>query len=303
MVATARGRADTHLAADIHQTAERIDVGRILWVASYPKSGNTWMRAFVANLLLAKDRPLSLNEIGEACASEANLAWFTPLLGSHERDVEQVSHQRIMELRPRAQKRIAEVNTNDVFIKTHNCHGDYLGYPLIRGDVTLGALYIVRDPRDVVISAADHWAMSIDEMLDAMADTSMETAPMPGRQVFEKVASWSGHVASWTGGKARNRMVLRYEDLLRDPIKQFTKVGVGTGLSRDRERIRQVVAWTSFNKLREMESKEDFVERSQNQERFFRSGTAGNWREHLTPKQVARIERDHGEVMHRFGYL
>lgn len=261
------------------------------------------MRAFVANLLLAKDRPLSLNEIGEACASEANLGWFTPLLGSHENDVEKLSQQRIMELRPHAQRRIASVNSNDVFIKTHNCHGEYLGYPLIQKDVTLGALYIVRDPRDVVISAADHWALSIDEMLDAMADTSMETAPMPGRQVFEKVASWSGHVASWNAGKARNRMVLRYEDLLRDPIKHFTKVAISTGLSRDRDHIRQVIQWTSFKQLRDMESKEDFVERSENQERFFRSGTAGNWRQQLTPKQVARIEHDHGEVMRRFGYL
>jgi hypothetical protein len=278
-------------------------VSRILWVASYPKSGNTWMRAFVANLLLAKDRPLSLNEIGEACASEANLAWFTPLLGRRETDAERLSQQRIMELRPRTQKRIVEVNKNDVFVKTHNCHGEYLGYPLIRQDVSLGALYIMRDPRDVVISAADHWGLSIDEMLDAMADSSMETAPMPGRQVFEKVASWSGHVASWTGGKARNRMVLRYEDLLRDPIKHFTKVAMSTGLSRDRDRIRQVIQWTSFKQLRDMETKEDFVERSQNQERFFRSGTAGNWREQLTPKQIARIERDHGEAMRRFGYL
>mgnify|MGYP006293165963 CR=1 FL=1 len=278
-------------------------MGRILWVASYPKSGNTWMRAFVANLLLAKDQPLSLNEIGEACASEANLAWFTPLLDSRDDDVEALSHQRIMELRPAAQRRIAQVNKSDVFIKTHNCHGTFLGEPLILNEVTLGALYIVRDPRDVVVSAADHWGLTIDEMLDAMADTSMETAPMPGRQVFEKVACWSGHVGSWCGGKARNRMILRYEDLLADPLKHFTRVATKTGLSRDRERVRQVVDWTRFNKLREMETKEDFVERSQNQERFFRSGKAGNWRAQLSPKQVARIERDHGEVMRKFGYL
>jgi hypothetical protein len=277
-------------------------VGKIFWVASYPKSGNTWMRAFIANLLMAKDRPLSLNEIGEACVSEANVLWFTPMLGSHE-PPDELSHQRIMELRPRAQRRIAEVNKNDVFIKTHNCHGEFLGHSLIRHDVTLGAVYIVRDPRDVAISAADHWGITIDEMVDGLSNTGFETAPIPNRQVFEKLSTWSGHVTSWTGGKSRRRLVLRYEDLLHDPIKHFSKLAMGIGLSRDRERIRQVVEWTSFRKLREMEEKEDFIERSENSERFFRTGTSGNWRKHLTPKQAARIEREHGEVMRRFGYL
>ena len=276
---------------------------KIFWIASYPKSGNTWMRAFLANLLMAKDYPLSLNEIGEACASEANIAWYTPLLPGHQKCVEDLTHGQVMELRPKAQQRITEVNKNDVFIKTHNLHGLFCDRPLIRDDLTLGFLYIVRDPRDVVISAADHWGLTIDEMLDCMAEPAAETAPMPGRQVFEKLGTWSMHVDSWTSGKTRKRLTVRYEDLLADPIKYFTKLGTGLGLSRDRERIRQVIEWTSFKKLREMESKEDFIERSANSERFFRSGKAGNWREQLTPKQVARIERDHGEVMRRFGYL
>ena len=277
-------------------------MGKIFWIASYPKSGNTWMRAFVANLLLADGQPLSLNEIGEACVSESNILWFTPLLKGHE-SPNDLSQKRVMELRPQAQKRIAAVNKTDVFIKTHNCHGEFLGHPLIRHDVTLGAVYVVRDPRDVVISAADHWGFSINEMIDCLSNVAFETAPLPDRQVFEKLSSWSGHVASWTGGQSRRRIVLRYEDLLRDPFKHFSKLAMGIGLSRDRERIRQVIEWTSFRKLREMEDKEDFIERSEYSERFFRSGTSGNWRKQLTPKQVARIERDHGKVMRRFGYL
>jgi hypothetical protein len=276
---------------------------KIFWIASYPKSGNTWMRAFLANLLLAKDRPLSLNEIGQACASEANIGWYAPLLTGEEATPETLTHQRIMELRPRAQQRISDVNKNNVFIKTHNVHGAYLGYPLIRDDLTLGYVYIVRDPRDVLLSAADHWGLTIDEMLDCLGDAGSETAPMPGRQVFEKISSWSMHATSWSRGNMRNRVILRYEDLLYDPIKHFTKLGRGLGLSRDRERIRQVIEWTSFRKLREMESTEGFVERSDNQQRFFRSGTAGNWRKQLTPKQVARVEREHGDTMRKFGYL
>ncbi|MBK1696898.1 sulfotransferase domain-containing protein [Rhodovibrio salinarum] len=276
---------------------------KIFWVASYPKSGNTWMRAFLANLLMAKEHPLSLNEIGEACASEANIAWYLPLLKGHQSSLEDLSHPEIMELRPKAQKRITEVNKNDVFIKTHNLHGLLHDKPLIRDDLTLGFLYIIRDPRDVVISGADHWGVTIDEMLDCMAEPTAETAPMPGRQVFEKLGTWSMHVDSWMSGETRKRLSVRYEDLLRDPIKYFTKIGMGLGLSKDRARIQQVVEWTSFSKLREMESQEDFVERSVNSERFFRSGKAGGWRKQLSPKQVARIERDHGEVMRRFGYL
>lgn len=278
-------------------------MGKIFWVASYPKSGNTWMRTFLANMLLGKDRPLSLNEIGDACASEANIHWYLPLLQSHDEDVDSLSQRRIMELRPRAQQRIVDVNKTDVFIKTHNCHGEYLGFPLIRRDVTLGAVYIVRDPRDVVISAADHWGLTIDEMLDGMDDLSMETAPVPQRQVFEKVSSWSGHVHSWTHKKATNLAVFRYEDLLADPVKHFSKLATSIGLSKDKNRIRQVVEWTSFKQLQKMEQEEGFIERSDNSERFFRSGKAGGWRKQLKPKQVARIERAHAEQMRRFGYL
>jgi hypothetical protein len=277
---------------------------KIFWVASYPKSGNTWMRAFLANMLLAKDRPLSLNEIGEACASEANIYWYTPLLKDSDAEIDSLGPERLMELRQRAQQRIVGVNKNDVFIKTHNFNGMYLGYPLIRPEHTMGAVYIVRDPRDVVVSAADHWGLPIDEMIKALAAPETETAPMPGRQVFEKLSSWSGHVHSWTGGKQRwPTLVFRYEDLLADPVKYFGQLAKSLGLAKDPARVRQVVEWTSFKQLRTMENQEGFIERSDHSERFFRAGKSGQWRQHLTAGQVARIEHDHGEQMRRFGYL
>jgi hypothetical protein len=277
-------------------------VAKIFWVASFPKSGNTWMRAFLANMLLAKDRPLSLNEIGKACASEANVTWYRPLLREDESDIYALSNRRVMELRPSAQKRITEVNNNDVFIKTHNINGKYCGFPLIRKDVTLGSVYIVRDPRDVVISAADHWGMTIDEMLDAMVHPAFRTENGDGL-VFELISTWSDHVASWAGIKAKNHMTVRYEDLLADPVRHFGKLAKGIGLSQDLAPIRQVVEWTSFNKLRQMEEQEGFAERSNYSERFFRSGKSGNWRKTLTSAQVARIEREHGKVMRKLGYL
>jgi hypothetical protein len=277
---------------------------KIFWVASYPKSGNTWMRAVLANLLLAKDRPLSLNEIGEACASEANVHWYLPLLKSRDETVDDLPQERVMELRQRAQQRIVGVNKNDVFIKTHSVNGTYLGYPLIRPEFTMGAVYIVRDPRDVVVSAADHWGLSLDEMVGALAAPETETAPMPGRQVFEKVSAWSWHVQSWTGQKLPwPTLVFRYEDLLADPVTQFGRLAKSVGLSRDPARIRQVVEWTSFENLQTMENQEGFIERSDYSERFFRAGKAGQWRQHLSAGQVARIEHDHGKQMRRFGYL
>ena len=284
------------------QEGQTSTVAKIFWVASYPKSGNTWMRAFLANMLLAKDRPLSLNEIGKACASEANVKWFEPLLADNESDIYALSSRRIMQLRPRAQKRITEVNANDIFIKTHNIHGKYAGFPLIRKDVTLGSVYIVRDPRDVVISAADHWGMSIEKMLDAMVSPGFGTGNHDGL-VFEVMSTWSDHVASWAGIKAKNHLTVRYEDLLQDPIRHFGKLAAGIGLSQDPARIRQVVEWTSFKQLRQMEEAEGFAERSTYSERFFRSGQSGNWRKTLTSAQVARIEREHGKVMRKLGYL
>ena len=138
----------------------------ILWLASYPKSGNTWMRSFLANLILDEAEPLALKRISEVCPSEPSEVWFRPL---SPRPPGELTPSEVAALRVRAQERAVSLNKNVIPMKTHSYLGEDSGHPIFSMKATFGAVYIIRDPRDVVISAADHVGLTLDAMIDKLA--------------------------------------------------------------------------------------------------------------------------------------
>lgn len=272
----------------------------ILWLASYPKSGNTWTRAFLANLILDPPEPLPLKRIGEICPSEPAEVWFRPL---SPRPVHELSAAEIAALRVTAQERAVSLNKNVIPMKTHSYLGEDCGHPIFSMRATMGALYIIRDPRDVVISAADHFGLSLDDMIVKMADPHASCAAMPGTIVHELQSSWSNHVESWTKWNHPGIVTVRYEDLLADPLHQFKHIAKRFGITKDAARVKRAVEFSSFKQLQKMEAEQGFVERSTHSEKFFRSGRSGGWQGKLTAEQAKRIELDHGAQMKRFGYL
>ena len=272
----------------------------ILWLASYPKSGNTWMRVFLANLILNEPEPLPLKRINEVCSSEPNEVWFKALT---KKPVRELSERKVAELRTRAQERAVGLNRNIMPMKTHSLCGRDHGHPIISVKATVGVIYIVRDPRDVAVSAADHYGLTIDQTIEMMADHRARGRGTPGNTVHELMGSWSDHVRSWTGWKHTPMIVLRYEDMLADSLGQLGLVARKLGITQDAERIRRAVAFSSFKTLQGQEAESGFIEKSLHSRRFFRAGRAGGWRESLSPAQAAAIEGIHGEQMRRFGYL
>ncbi len=272
----------------------------ILWLASYPKSGNTWMRAFLANLILDAPEALPLKRIGEVCPSEPAEMWFKPLVKGAVADL---AAAEVAELRTKAQERAVSLNKNVVPMKTHSYFGEDCGHPIFSMKATFGAVYIIRDPRDVALSGADHFGKTVDEMIEWMADPMALAMAMAGTIVHELQSSWSNHVESWTKWNHPGIFVVRYEDLLADPVDQFGRVARHFGIAKDAARIKKAVEFSAFKQLQKAEAEEGFVERSVHSEKFFRSGRSGGWRDKLTPEQAARIERDHAAQMKRFGYL
>lgn len=272
----------------------------ILWLASYPKSGNTWMRAFLANLILDATEPLPLQRIGQICPSEPAEVWFKSL---SSRPVPELGAKDVAALRVQAQERAVSLNKNVIPMKTHSYFGEDYGQPIFSMQATLGAIYIIRDPRDVVLSAADHFGKSLDEMIAKMADPASLAAAMPGTIVHELISSWSNHVESWTKWNHPGIYTVRYEDLLADPLDQFGRIARRFGIAKDTARIERAIDHADFKRLKKMETEEGFTERSLHSQRFFRSGKSGGWREKLTAEQVSRLEQDHGAQMKRFDYL
>jgi hypothetical protein len=137
----------------------------ILWLASYPKSGNTWMRIFLANLILNEPEPVPFERINSICPGEAHEDWFKPFT---DRPVSELSRVEIAKLRWRAQMRAAKLMKHILPLKTHNYLGEDCGYPLIAMEGTRAAIYILRDPRDIALSATDHFGVSVGETIEIM---------------------------------------------------------------------------------------------------------------------------------------
>jgi hypothetical protein len=274
-------------------------MGGIVWLASYPKSGNTWLRAFLHNLLLNPDRPVRPNELNRFALGTRNAYWYRKYI---DKPGDQFTAQELAQLRPQVQRDYTQAFPDSVFVKTHFPVADDAGAPLICMQHTAGAIYVVRNPLDVCLSAADHYGTGLDETIDLMADVG-RTVQGDAHSVREPISAWSEHVASWTGQPNPRLHVMRYEDMLARPEETFGALARFLGLDPPRDRLRRAIEFSSFDTLRRLESKFGFDERSDKAERFFRAGKAGNWHTALTPGQAARIVDRHRAQMARFGYL
>jgi Sulfotransferase domain len=276
-------------------------MGNIVWLASYPKSGNTWVRAFVHHLFRNPNEPLNINEIGggQISTSEAQMRWYRDL---DERPPESWTPGDIDRMRPDAQRLIAASFPGTVFCKTHCALKKSRGYPTVNLDVTAGAIYIVRNPLDIAVSYANFQGLDLDMSIKLMSTPDFELPNGPDN-VSQPFGSWSENVASWTARPNDRLLVMRYEDMIGAPRDTFGRLVAFLGLEADAQRIDRAVESVSFAKMRDQEDRHGFNERSPAQERFFRAGTSGQWRAVFNDEQIAAMVAAHGEQMARFGYL
>jgi len=274
-------------------------MGKIVWIASYPKSGNTWVRAFLHNLMRDSAEAYDINRLSDLTLGDSQVRWFQRLLNKPAREY---TNEELAALRPRVHKLLTETSPDPVFVKTHNAVVEYAGTPMITLELTAGAIYVIRNPLDVVLSHADHYGNSIDRTIEIMSTTG--SMMMPGEHhVAELHSSWSDHVLSWTGVPNPALHVVRYEDMLDKPLGTFTGIVKFLRLPASRERIERAIKRSSFKVLQAQERSHGFVEKTKVSERFFRVGKAGQWQTGLTPEQVERMVAAHREQMARFGYF
>jgi hypothetical protein len=274
-------------------------MGSIVWLASYPKSGNTWLRAFLANLMANRPEPVPLAELPRFCEDEARPEFFSAAAGRPSTDL---SLEEICVLRSRVHETIAARSRGAVLVKTHSCAGAFDGHPLHNPNVTAGAIYVVRNPLDVAISMTHHFGLTLDEAIERLGNEGVATQN-DALFVSQVLGSWSVHVKGWADLANERFLVLRYEDLIDKPAKHFARAARLVGLGGDRDRIERALRNATFQSLASLESRSGFVEAVPGQARFFRAGTANQWRGVLTRDQVARVVASHREQMRRFGYL
>ncbi len=275
-------------------------MGGILWLSSYPKSGSTWLRAYLANLFRNPEKPIPINELPKFALGDNFLLHYEKLSGKKAEDL---SPEEIASLRPRVHEWFATFRSDTVLVKTHNACVIAGGQPLITPSATAGAVYVVRNPLDVAPSLAHHFQMTIQWAVDIICNERHALPAVKG-QIEQILLSWSSHVESWTRTPFKRLHVMRYEDMVAKPFKTFGALSKFFGFPHDPERIKKAIKFSSFRELKSQEKKGGFVEaRPDGEASFFRDGKAGGWRKVLTEAQVAQLIEAHRKVMTEHGYL
>lgn len=271
----------------------------IVWLASYPKSGNTWMRIFLANYLMNAREPIPINQVHRFGMGDA-IARTYQMVAGHPIDVNDPAV--ILPLRDKVLRSIVGNNADVNFVKTHYIRRVAFGYDLIPDQYTRSSIYILRNPLDMALSYARHHNLSLEDTVHAIGHSDNAVIGM-GETVATFLGSWSEHVASWTARAPYPQLTVRYEDLLENPEEYFGKVLEHIGMPVEQERLKRAIRHASFREVKKQEKKHGFVEKSAHAESFFTSGKSGSWKNEL-PKDLAdRIIRDHRSTMKRFGYL
>jgi len=271
----------------------------IVWLASYPKSGNTWTRIFLANYIFNRQTPMPINQVHRLGMGDSIEKAYRMVAGG---PFDVADYRQSLALRDRVLKGIVNNDAAVNFVKTHNRLTRAFGVDLIPTHLTRSAIYILRNPLDMVLSYARQFAMTPAEAAEAIGRSDNSTAGT-NNVVPQFLGTWSEHVTSWTTCRRFPVLVLRYEDMQADPEAAFTRVLAHIGITVDAARVARAVEFSSFDELRKQEDAGGFVERSPNSERFFHSGRAGGWRSDLAPELADRIRTEHAAVMREYGYL
>jgi hypothetical protein len=272
----------------------------IRWIASYPKSGNTWIRLF----LMAYEDPgaFDLNQRSANHTQDTNADVYEQVAKAELQCLSDAEARLLRGAVLVRLSRFAQANSGGpAYLKTHSANVTVNGLAWIPPDFTNRSVYILRDPRDVAISLADHLGLTLGGAIDVMGDQQRKLDRGFGG-VHVPLMSWSMHVQSWRRDLPYDQFALRYEDLLADPGRWLQAVLNFFGLRFDRTRFNNALELTSFERLRAEEDEHGYDAKSDHQARFFRTGKVGGWRDALSAEQAARIEVDHGVVMRECGY-
>ena len=274
----------------------------IYWLASYPKSGNTWFRSFLKNYLNNLEAPLDIDALGLggiACSRD----WIDEVLGF---DSSELGEGEVELLRP-AVYRWEEKSGETSYHKTHDAYTRLPnGEPLFPKEGMLGAVYIIRNPLDVAVSYSHYYHCGVDRAIEQMG-RDLYLSPSYNKclhnQVRQHLLTWSQHVSSWVDAPGVRVETLRYEDMKITPMETFGRAIRFMGLAEDEGRIAKAIRFSEFGQLKAQEQAKGFRSRPIGVGSFFRKGISGDWKNVLSEAQVRRIIADHGEIMARFGYL
>ena len=285
----------------------------IIWIASYPKSGNTWIRSLLSSYLFSKDGKFSFKLL-------KNIEQFSSKDFLSDK-LKSSNYQAIISKNWIPSQKIINRDKKIHILKTHNALCSINGNNFTDSFNTTAVIYIVRDPRNLITALSHHYELSLDEAFSFLtnkrkiifpANTENNEKNIKESEDFNFLGDWSTHYQSWKNINFCPIKIIKYEDCLIDAQKVF--VSTLNFLSKflkfefDKKKINSSLTSTSFKNLSQMENKEGFHESATSSKtmkkiKFFNLGKKNNWKSLLDKKIVKKIESRFKNEMSELGYL
>ena len=279
---------------------------KIIWISSYPKSGNTWIMFLIANYFFNIERKDNFEIVNK------NIIKFPPasLIKKFTTKKELIENPyNISKYWLKAQEQAKIMKGNVMFLKNHNALVSVNGNEFTNENFSLASIYIIRDPRDVVVSNAHYSNLAFDKIIQNLCDKNLfynlnHYNDFPD---IEILGSWKFHYISWRDGVPNMpKIIVRYEDLIKDSYSCFYKIinflSKILNFKLDEEQIKFSVENSKFEKLQNNENKFGYIKNNSNTS-FFHSGKIQQWKNILNKSQIKTIENKFKEEMELLGYL
>jgi len=276
---------------------------QIIWIASYPKSGNTWIRSFLTSYYCTLDGSFNFNLLKNIPTFESDI--FSPYISKQEaaKNPESISKYWI-----EVQKNSKLKNGNFIFLKTHNFCGEINNYPFTSSKYTIGFIYVVRDPREVVVSYSNHFKISFEESINIVSSSKPCIVLNEGINYPVFTYNWGINYSSWKKFNNVPSIIVRYEDMISKPNLTFKNILIflnNLGLPQIEEnKFSNSLKNTSFSYLQNLEKNEGFKEQYLLEDiKFFNQGSINSWKTKLSKEQVKIIENKFCEEMQELNYI
>jgi len=282
----------------------------IIWLASYPKSGNTYVRAFLSAYYFSENGEFDFSQISKIDQFPHEKYFKKKVSNIGEASKEWMPIQR-------------EINKDKKirFFKTHSFLGNYKGNQFTSAETTLGAIYIIRDPRNVFSSIKNHYSFDDDKALEMIKDKTRSLMSNNGSHAsFTYISSWSENYLSWFNNNQFRRLFIKYEDLIANKYETFRDIIVFTNTLMNKveginkSKLQKAIETTNFDILKKKEMRETFSGsessfknwrkfHSENKNLFFNLGPDNNWKKILKTDVSKEVEISFEKEMIELGYL
>ena len=277
-----------------------------IWLASYPKSGNTLIRSLLSAYFFSKNGNFNfelLKNIKQFPIKELFLKYGVDIKNEKEVIRNYIPIQKFINIKNSIQ-----------FLKTHSYLFNIENNPFTKLEYTLGVIYIVRDPRNVVLSSSNHSSQSHEKSAEDLIK-GRELRDKDKEDITVYPGTWAGNFNSWKSFKTVNKyMLIKYEDLIREKDKIFYEILrfihnlKNVEFVLDKKKFNNVLENTNFDQMQKLESENGFVEsmndkKTGNKVKFFNLGEKTSWKNSLKTSIKNQIENEFKKEMKELGYL